>query len=177
MNKDLLTKTLALGASLILVALVAAAEYYGRPISFTIFYLLPIFIAVHNVGRIPGLIVAGLSGACAVYIDLTLNPVYALNENHVLYVHQIVGVWNGLALTSMFVIFALLVSSVEAALKREKRINQNLESLLTLSPADSRGWLAPSGTLPDFMQDKPATPDSNPDIEQTPAPDEGIKQP
>ena len=174
MNRDLLRKVLAFLASLILVALVAAAEYYGRPISFTIFYLLPIFIAVHNVGRVPGIIIAGVSGACAVYIDLTYNPLYALNEIHPLFIHELVGMWNGLALTSMFIIFAVLISSVESALKREKRINQNLESLLTLSPADSRGWLPQSGPLPDFIANDPM-PESSQALEQTP--NEGIKQP
>lgn len=159
---DLLRKSLALIASLILVALVAAAEYYGRPISFSIFYLLAIFFCVHNVGRWPGIVLAVVCGATWLVMELNFNPIYSDRGHSVNRVDPMIGYWNGFALTGVFVIFAVLVASLESALQREKRINQNLETLLTLSPSDSRGWLAEPTPSPS------AEPSPPPEVQQTP---------
>lgn len=157
MNKDLLRKTLAFVASLILIGLVAGAQYYaGWQFSLTILYFLPILIGVQHVGKWPGFVVAVLCGVASYLVNREFVEAYELNL--VLY-------WNGAAHLAFFLIFALLLSSLESSLQRERRINKNLETLMTLSPADSRGWLAPG----------PAMPDSTPEIEQ--APQEGLSQP
>lgn len=121
-------------ASLALVVLLGLANYLLTwEISFAIFYLLPIFLCVHNVGRMSGIIVSLAAGATWFTVEAVSAPHYS---------HPIFGYWNGTALLGVFLIFTLLMASVEESLKREKSINKTLESLLTLAPSDQQGWLA-----------------------------------
>jgi hypothetical protein len=149
--------------SLALVALLGAASYWiGWQISFAIFYLLPIFLCVHLVGRWAGLVLSVAASVMWVALELTSNPIPVFQRQadegdairlvlasstrpqriEIGYL-PIITYWNGLALGGFFVIFTLLLSSMEAALEREKRINQNLETLMTLAPFEAKGVAYP----------------------------------
>jgi hypothetical protein len=124
---------LLLGA-VILVALLGLASLYATwQFSFAIFYLLPIFMAVHFVGKWSGLLLSVFAGMTWLAVELQSNDV---SEPLAIY-------WNGWALTGVFVIFSLLLASVEAALDKQKGITRNLEELLTLAPYDQEGWEMP----------------------------------
>lgn len=126
---------LAFVGSLVMVALLGLAVYFaGWEYSLSIFFLLPIFLCVHYAGKWPGVVMALVSGATLLVLDLFVS-------GHP-YTHQIIGYWNGVALVGFFLIFTVLMASVEEALHREKGINRNLESLLTLAPYDQQ-WQLP----------------------------------
>jgi hypothetical protein len=155
-----LTQVLVLLASLAIVALLGGASYrLGWQISLAIFYLVPIFLCVHHIGRWAGLVVSVLACATWLTLELNVNPLYAQrNPRHELFhVHPIIAIWNGLALGGFFVIFTLLLDSIESALHREKRINQNLENLLTLAPFEETGR-SPSAARPETFLPKESLP-------------------
>jgi hypothetical protein len=136
---------LVLVACLAMVAALGATNYWiGWEYSFSVFYLLPIFICIHYIGRLSGLFVSVIAGSMWLFLDLYTN------HYHRHYSDVLVGYWNGLALLGFLVIFSMLMSSVEEALVRQKGISRNLESLLTLAPYDEVGW--------DMSSEEPQTP-------------------
>jgi hypothetical protein len=150
------TQWLILLGCVALTAVVAAGNFWvGWQISFTIFYLLPIYIAVANVGRWSGLLLAVASGIIWLINDLRFAQRFEMpgDPNYGYWV----CCWNGLALLGFFVIFALAIASLESALEREKSINRNLQSLLTLAPYDQGGWQLPSDDNP-----QPVSPEGAP---------------
>src|SRR5438132_10492843 len=113
----------ALVTALALVALLGVANYkIGWQVSFAIFYLLPILIVVHNVGRWPGLIVSVICGITWLVVELESNPLYRLHESHILYLDSYFAYSTGIPLTGLFIILTLLVASVESSLGRAKAI-------------------------------------------------------
>jgi hypothetical protein len=132
------TQILVLIGALALVTLLGLANFWiGWEYSFGFFYLLPIFIGVHYVGKWAGLFLAVLSGITWLAMELHSNP---LANTELPSARPDVCYWNGMALLGFFVIFALLMASVETALQKEKGISRNLETLLTLAPYDQQGW-------------------------------------
>jgi len=104
--------TLTVLACLALVAGIALADYLtGYEIRLALLYLVPITIATWRVGRAAGILVAVTASASWLVTFESLHP----------YEHPFYFYWEGVIIAATFVIMAILLSSLRAALARSDR--------------------------------------------------------
>ncbi|MEW5735420.1 MAG: hypothetical protein AB1921_11225 [Thermodesulfobacteriota bacterium] len=71
------------GLTVALLLMVAAIGFLdditGPDLSFSIFYTVPVVLATWYLGRLPGLLVAGMGAAVWLYVDLTTGRGYVIS--------------------------------------------------------------------------------------------------
>jgi len=98
------SRGLAVTVSIVLVALVGAADYLTGPeLSFSIFYLIPVTLAAWHGGRLAGLGVS-LASAAAAFVGNALSARYA---------HPATLYWNAGVELAMFAIVSVLLSDLK----------------------------------------------------------------
>lgn len=96
---------------LLLVALLGWVDYAtGSELAFSIFYLLPIYLAASFVGRKLGIVIAAAS-ALMWFLDDLMSVGYS---------HPLIPVWNAAVRLWFFLIIVYILMSLRAALRREK---------------------------------------------------------
>jgi diguanylate cyclase (GGDEF)-like protein len=96
------------------VFLVGAVDYLTGPeISFSIFYLLPIFVVAWYTRKDLGIGIALLSAIVWLTADLIGGHVYS---------HSVIGYWNAAVRLGIFLVVALLVSKIRETLEEEREL-------------------------------------------------------
>jgi diguanylate cyclase (GGDEF)-like protein len=97
----------------LLIALFTWVDYWtGSELAFSIFYLLPIYLAAWFVGRKLGIVVATASAL----------GWFAADFSTVHYSHPLLPVWNAAVRLWFFIIIVYILMSLHAALKREEEM-------------------------------------------------------
>ena len=97
--------------SLLGVLLLAVLDYASGPeISFSVFYLAPVFLATWTVGRRAGIALSILSATVWGLIDYVSQGGYS---------HSLIPVWNSAVRLAFFLISVFLLASLRAAGERE----------------------------------------------------------
>jgi len=99
-----------------LIAIVGIVDYTtGYELSFSVFYLLPIFYAVSFIGGRAGVVVSIISAAIWLQADISSGHVYS---------HPAIPYWNTLVRLAFFLIFTYLFSRLQSALTTAKQLAQ-----------------------------------------------------
>jgi len=108
------SKAFVTALGILTVFLVGIIDYFTGPeISFSIFYLLPIFVAAWYTRRTSGIGIALLSAITWLAAEMLGGQPYS---------NSLIGYWNGLSRLGIFVVVALLVSKVRQTLEDEKEL-------------------------------------------------------
>jgi len=99
----------------VLIAGVGYVDYLtGYEISFSLFYLMPISLLTWFAGRRFGIAASIASALVWLMAEITTGQSYS---------HPAIYYWNSLVRFSFFIIFTLLIDTVEKMLKREKELS------------------------------------------------------
>jgi diguanylate cyclase (GGDEF)-like protein len=102
------------GFGFALIATLGALDHAtGKELSFSIFYLMPISVVTWYAGRRLGLLVCALGAATWLAVDLSAGHAYS---------HPAIAFWNAGVRLGFFLIVALLLHTVHAALDFQKSL-------------------------------------------------------
>jgi len=116
------------GSALALAGLIGLLDYWtGYEWGFSIFYLIPVLLATRLAGQGVGLFVSVASAGTWMLADSLGRPGYG---------HPLVPYWNGAVRLGFFVILALILARLQAAMERE-RARARLDGLTGLANSAS----------------------------------------
>ena len=108
---------MAMALIFVLMFCVGSMDYVtGEEYSFSIFYLMPIFLAAWIMGLRTGIVVSLANTAVWVGIDFLID--------HQRYGYPRISYWNSLVGCGFFVIVSVLISKLSSILKREKAVSE-----------------------------------------------------
>jgi diguanylate cyclase (GGDEF)-like protein len=99
---------------LVIVVLMGAADYASGPdLSFLIFYILPVSFVGWHAGRLPSLLIAGLSAVAWYYADALTVPAAP---------HPLVSMWNVAMKAGFLLVVALATAALREAYDTQKKL-------------------------------------------------------
>ena len=108
------TKAAVLVSGIILVAALGILDFStGYEISFSIFYLLPIILTTWLLGRLPGLLISGISIVTWMLADLMSGHIYS---------HPAILFWNSLMRFGFFLIIVYFLTTIKQLLEHERNL-------------------------------------------------------
>jgi len=110
-------KLLTLGY--LMVAVIFGLDYAtGVELTFSIFYLIPIFFVAWFVGKAAGAVISLMSAAAWLLADVLASPSH---------LHPIFSTWNTLGIFGFFLLFTFLLAGLQEAVQREKRMARKIQ--------------------------------------------------
>jgi diguanylate cyclase (GGDEF)-like protein len=97
-----------------MVFIIGCIDYIvGPEMSFSLFFLIPVFLVTWLKGRIHGIIISVCSALTWLVADLAAGHIYS---------HPVIPTWNAIVLFMFFFIFSILLSLLQRSLQHERML-------------------------------------------------------